>query len=338
MLGQQCNLSCDYCLQHDMIQEEIKVDNINEDIFKFFELNASNNKIDITFYGGEPLLYYEALKYIAQKIRPHVNRMSVITNGKRMTEDMVRFFNDMDMYVAISWDGKNTILTRHYDAFKEKKELLLKIKKLGVNSVSSSMCYPLDYYEEANNLAKEYAAVTKTNGLSIGNELLINTPTCKSYLAEIDYDKLERQMAEICKRAQDELASGHYSFYANKFLSTVDIYDETPEHALCGNPVYTLNIDLQGNLYECHNTWTMIGSIYDTEEEYMSKINDHTKETCQKHCIDCKVKAICKGGCPVISWEEREKSNYCKYRRAYYGPFVDMLNKMVDNKFLYKEG
>ena len=112
MLGQQCNLSCDYCLQHDMIQDKIKINDINKDIFNFFKKNTTDRKIDVIFYGGEPLLYYDAIKYIATSIRPFVDHMGIISNGKNLTQDMVKFFNEMDIYFAVSWDGKNSKIRR----------------------------------------------------------------------------------------------------------------------------------------------------------------------------------------------------------------------------------
>lgn len=337
MLGQQCNLSCDYCLQHDMIQDKIKINDINKDIFDFFKKNTTDHKIDVIFYGGEPLLYYDAIKYIATSIRPFVDHMGIISNGKNLTQDMVNFFNEMDIYFAVSWDGKNSKITRHYDAIEDKKDLLFQINHLGVNSVSSSMCYPNDFYKEAIKLSKEYGAANKNQnnkGLIISNELFMNTGTCKEYLSKIDYEKLNKQMKEVCNKAYEDLKNKKAGFYSNKFINTVDTYSKFVDGPMCGNPTTTLNMDLHGNLYECHNTWKKIGTIYDTNEQYKEETVNNAVEEYNAHCLDCEVKELCQGGCYLIPWEKKQDSGYCKYRKAYYKPMIDMLNKMVKDNFL----
>ena len=42
----------------------------------------------------------------------------------------------------------------------------------------------------------------------------------------------------------------------------------------CGNGIQVLNIDLKGNLYQCHNNWIQIGSIYDDYLKYLNNANE----------------------------------------------------------------
>lgn len=96
-LGGQCNLSCSHC-------HCLKVDfKFNKDIFKFIKLND----IDvITFSGGEPLLYWPTIKYIAETLGKGY-RYHFVTNASLLTPTMVRFLNEYGFTVGFSYDGKS---------------------------------------------------------------------------------------------------------------------------------------------------------------------------------------------------------------------------------------
>ena len=63
-----CNLNCSYCFQK---KEKKTMDNntIKTAVDFFYPFLKSDDKIYISFYGGEPLLAYDKIKYTLQLLQ-----------------------------------------------------------------------------------------------------------------------------------------------------------------------------------------------------------------------------------------------------------------------------
>lgn len=83
----------------------------------------------------------------------------------------------------------------------------------------------------------------------------------------------------------------------------------------CSNGYSVLNLDLDGNLYPCHNTSESCGTIYDNYFTYLNKII--TSDTSIRHltneCKECSVVSVCNGGCKLVS-DEARANTYCKLK------------------------
>lgn len=96
-LGSKCNLSCKHC--HCM-QSSYEY---NPEIIEYIKNNGYTR---VTFCGGEPTLYIDLIKHIVDSL-PEDMQYKLVTNGTRLTEEMVTYFNTHNFTVAISYDGEN---------------------------------------------------------------------------------------------------------------------------------------------------------------------------------------------------------------------------------------
>lgn len=77
----------------------------------FFYLFLKGDKIYINFYGGEPLLAYDKIKYAVQllleknKNKNKNMEFSLTTNGSLITDEMLDFFNCHRFGLMLSFDG-----------------------------------------------------------------------------------------------------------------------------------------------------------------------------------------------------------------------------------------
>lgn len=105
-----CNYNCSYCRQ----KKEKKT--ISREIIKaavdfFYPFLKSSDKIRIGFYGGEPLLAFDKIKYavlqLAEKNRAgHKDlEFSLTSNGSLLTGEMLTFFNEHRFALQLSFDG-----------------------------------------------------------------------------------------------------------------------------------------------------------------------------------------------------------------------------------------
>jgi uncharacterized protein len=76
-----------------------------------FKKTPANEKIDIGFFGGEPLLEFELIKTLTRSIKTHplFNKDSVVftvvSNGTIFSDDIIDFLVKEDITFGISCDG-----------------------------------------------------------------------------------------------------------------------------------------------------------------------------------------------------------------------------------------
>lgn len=347
VLGKGCNFNCRYCMQNETKKAGIVYPTeINEDIYEFIEeiANNQNEPVFVHFYGGEPLLYKDKLQTIAKRLYGKKNiRFSVITNGSLINEDMVKFLNDYSFLVNISWDGKFSSETRKRNVFEENKENLFKINDLGVAAVISSAT-PLDeLLDSIQELTNEFREKTGHN-LRINLDEIFDTDIADRSLLDIDYERyseVARNIAKECLAMKtgkidvpvEEFKTKYWakmSFF-QKIYWRIQQYAIHPERCItymvnCCNGIEVLNLDLEGNLYSCHNCDTKLGTIYTEFIYYLDQLfkNDHIKYYLEKYCEDCPAYPACRGGCKLISEKARNES-YCKLKQAIFVPVIEEI-------------
>jgi uncharacterized protein len=124
ILSEQCNLACKYCFLGNADPEKRKhfsFQNMSmetaEKALNFFlrelEKNVNVEKPFIVFYGGEPLLNFEVLEFIAVSInklratKPCLKEatVSVVTNGLLLDEKKLIRLKELNVNIGISVDG-----------------------------------------------------------------------------------------------------------------------------------------------------------------------------------------------------------------------------------------
>ena len=87
-----------------------------EIVENIFQYTPHGEKIDIGFFGGEPLLEFELIKYIVKMIEEHPSydnaegvELGVVTNGTIFTDEIGQFILDHNMTFCLSCDGPQQI-------------------------------------------------------------------------------------------------------------------------------------------------------------------------------------------------------------------------------------
>ncbi|MGC8688314.1 MAG: radical SAM protein [Candidatus Micrarchaeia archaeon] len=108
---------------------------------KIIENNSKDvNKYKITFYGGEPLLNIEVLKYFVERfetIDKNKFKFSIITNGSLVDESIAKYFKEHSFSVSLSLDGwenlnKNRMYTNKKESFFNIIKALSILKQNGI--------------------------------------------------------------------------------------------------------------------------------------------------------------------------------------------------------------
>lgn len=348
MFGDACNLQCKYCMQHELIESPtaIHTQTINKDIYKFIEglVNDSKDMVDIRFYGGEPLLFFDQIKEVVKEIRSMELPVmfSIITNGKLLTLDIVNYFNDNGVSVAISWDGDNVEKTRGYNALVDKKDIIMKLNNLCIDGVMTPYSYLMDFMKQAYAFVAEY---NKTNEsfTYINYDTLMKFMSTNKEIGDIDLDEVSKQSYAVANAVYDVLTNEKEPtelerYYGDCFkacVAAIASFDENADNTFtrCGNGVSVINVNLKGELYLCHNTNSPFSTIYDSKESYMEKlrVEDKTIENVKSdECKNCEAFPICRGGCPLVTKADRSiEKSYCDIQRAFYIPFIKTAQMII---------
>lgn len=105
-VSESCNFRCKYCRQKktneiiNMTEEEIK-----NAIDTFY--SVASKKRSVVFFGGEPLLNIEGIKYAIEYIREFDKEIqfSMVINGSLCTEEIAKFLAKNKVEVIVSMDG-----------------------------------------------------------------------------------------------------------------------------------------------------------------------------------------------------------------------------------------
>lgn len=104
-----CNFNCSYCLQKK--EKKYMHHTTIKTAVDFFYPYLKGDKIYLNFYGGEPLLAYDQIKY-AVKLLQEKNKTgnknieySLTTNGSLITDEMLEFFDHHQFGLMLSFDG-----------------------------------------------------------------------------------------------------------------------------------------------------------------------------------------------------------------------------------------
>lgn len=125
--SEQCNLACKYCFlgnndnqkRNKFLSDDMSLAVADKSLDFFIRqikesgLDVENNRPVLIFYGGEPLVNYPVVEYIAEKVNRLKNNessirhleMSVITNGTLLDENKIKRLSQLGVAIAISLDG-----------------------------------------------------------------------------------------------------------------------------------------------------------------------------------------------------------------------------------------
>lgn len=119
---QQCNLRCEYCIysgdaghyQNRTHQnKKMSFEMAKKGIDFLFAHSQDSNKLNVGFYGGEPLLEFALIQncvaYAKEKAEGKEISFSLTTNATLLTENIIDYLSENDIMLTISLDGPREV-------------------------------------------------------------------------------------------------------------------------------------------------------------------------------------------------------------------------------------
>lgn len=134
-MGLNCNFSCAYCNQAS--QGGHTGGNVADaraflkKLPDWLQVDKKGSNLRIEFWGGEPFVYWKALKVLGEGLRKSYPkaRFNIITNGSLLDDGKINWLIDLGFGVSISHDGPAHKATRGPDPL-ESPETSRAIRKL----------------------------------------------------------------------------------------------------------------------------------------------------------------------------------------------------------------
>jgi len=341
MLGEGCNFNCKYCMQHPILTQPLP-SKVSPNLISYLANmeQPRERKIKIIFFGGEPLLYFDAIKTIVNCLK-YSNKFYyvIITNGSLLTDEMIEFINKNEIGVGVSNDGRKTFQFRDINVLENEQtfQKLNKLRSWGVSAVLNAQNFNIreDMFQ--------YFADKGIDADRVNIDLILDTGLNNKYLVDFDFESFQKVMDSVEQSIFESLTTGEprpEMSIANPLINRLrEILGQDNESSRfdlldvpkCGVGMRALNVDLEGNCYLCHNSSIKIGTIEDSYEQLVEKFLPYNLYAKSEKCQNCDVQLLCAGGCILVGNESREQY-YCRLNQIYYGAFLNALKRI--NKYL----
>lgn len=311
---QVCNLKCVYCAAggdgtYGDPVNRINVEKTLPQLKFFLEKLKDGSTFSLSFVGGEPLLYPEAIRLIYDYVmlqtagRNIRSRFMITTNGTLITDKVLDILRAMKIHITVSLDGESTINDQVRPSKDGRSSTALTvdgIKKLvGIKSNLASLGIAGVYSAKNLEVKKSYLFF---KSLGVDWFEFNFSYTEKDMAAQTEYLS---QMKEIAQLAWD--AGGEAEFRRikafNLYFQTLDSQQRIEN--FCGAGKTFLMIDAKNQLYTC--PWVVgekdeivgIGASLDLE-----KLDKYQKPLIElNNCQTCWARFLCGGGCMYIHRE-----------------------------------
>jgi uncharacterized protein len=314
-----CNFACRYCYIEGNLRKKSNKKMSKEMAKRGIDLFIKNinrteeRRKQIIFYGGEPLLHYDLVKFAIEYIRQQeilcafgkkgVN-IILLTNGSLMTNEIAEFLKNFKVGVGLSVDGMKDVndKMRQYPdgrgTFKDIQKGFEVLKKYSINPGISLtvgkhniniLLENIKFFEQEWGIRHitcnlSHPIQTKENPAELDSELAIKRIIeCSSYLEEkgIHENRFMRRWESFIEK---ENCFNDCAGCGNQFVLLPDGYIG-PCQGFSGSKKYY--IPLRDDIdFRNEPIW----------KEWAKRSPFNMPE-----CYDCNLISICGGGCPYAS-------------------------------------
>ncbi len=307
-LTEKCNLNCNYCFV-DKKDKTLKIEDYITTIEKYKD-EISN----ITFFGGEPLLYFNLIKQIVNYNTNNNYNFTYIlnTNGLLLSDKIIEFISNNNILVNLSLDGNemSNNLNRG-DHFRDIFNKLIRLKDKNIDFI-------INYVISPNNISYFYDSISFFRNEKINKVcLMINyDEEWKTDQIKIFKEQLNKTLPIIIN---EEGLMKIYPIY-NKI--TAILSNKKINKCNFGND--SIILSTSGKLYPC------IGYYNDKNYEINDNIGTLSNTVNTIKCKNCQYEKLCVNNCMCRMKSITMSNNYdinCEFEKI----FIDFSKKVIEN-------
>ncbi|MBP1631464.1 MAG: arylsulfatase regulator [Bacteroidetes bacterium] len=332
-----CNYSCHYCFEKN--EKKYISSEVIDSIVQYIKFHNDVNVLDVTWFGGEPLMAIDKMKEFYQKMKLNFNKeykSNIITNGFFITPKILKDLDSIGIQsIQITLDGNKSThnkikFTQNCsDTFSktiENIDLISKITpnihisiRVNIDKKNSTEYADLygfisERYKEKTNIGMSPAFVFDTSGLHDCDDCFSRKQSAKYVLDLYNTNNIH----------------SHYIKYPEPYFHECSIRNKN-----------VIAVDPEGFVYKC---WEIIGKKefafaklvngkfeemnFETYNRFMYGADPIDDEKCRQ----CSYLPICMGGCPFHRIENEfygKSIDTCTYLKGFLPEF---LNAHIETK------
>lgn len=328
-----CNFACIYCFEKNSQHNDIMVDSTIDDIVSFVQHRSKElQKLEILWFGGEPLIAIQQIKRLSQKlielccIEGIEYSSTMSTNGYLLNEKIIEILIECKVLcLGISIDGNKEV----HDSRRMLKDGNGTYNRIIENIISASKKIYIDIKitidKENYNTIQTMLDVLKLQGVFDSKKVSVSLHQVQDINDVYQHDKC--------------LSDINFSKFRLEFMLKNDIHlgNIYPKPKGCFCQADQLNswvIDSLGNLYKCISDIGIVdkkvSALKDKKINY-SNLHSYTiyDPTDEKKCKDCQYLPLCVGGCPYARLNSNQCCSYWKYNLDEY--IKEYAHILLDN-------
>lgn len=318
-----CNARCFYCFENGIKHLDMSKE-VADATVQFAVRNFPNKELSLGWIGGEPLMKFDTIKYITQKLVQEGFSLSsgVSTNGFLLSKDMIDFLKLYNEKVAIQFSMDAAIGTeyskikRYVDA--DENTAFQRVVDNIALSLDCGLTTDVRINFAASKIDKAKEAFSAIKDMLAGHNLTnafiflvpLDLPGSKEIISDyhgnlehpcLQAIMFQKSMGFGVPRGQrmtpirEKLGKEHGDVVAS--------YALMPQCNICSMTTrYKFVVDSDGTLYKCHrlagHRGFSCGSVFngiDLESDSYKQFSETIIH--DEQCLECPILPICQGGC-----------------------------------------
>jgi uncharacterized protein len=335
-----CNFACPYCYEDGNKSSKYMTEQMENKVISFIQKHELVRTLNITWYGGEPLMGFETIKRLLTKIQKidtlKLGLHNMPTNGYLLDEKKSLFFQQFPLTsIQITLDGNKE--------FHDKRRFLKSgeptfEKILGNVDTFIKLNPNTEVYIRMNldndNVDSFFATYQELNERFSGSKVVIYPAFVRDYTDSCNSN---------CKILDRNDKAAFYAKLGEKYKGSVN-YSPKASFGGCGTTRMNYYvIGPEGELYKC---WNDLGDAKEivgyidkdnfTNYELLTKYIAGPTAMDDEECIKCKIFPICEGGCIWVRHKnmfEGKKYDYlCDVRKDNYEEIFELHYEQMINR------
>ena len=333
-----CNFGCIYCYELERPNEYMS-EETEKAVLKFIRSNNNLRKLNVTWYGGEPLLNFNSIQRLTKAfINLGVEYSAkMITNGYLLTPEIAGLLHSLHINtIQITFDGTESVHNKRRFLLGGQptyRKIMDNIKYL--LSVDTGIRINIRTNVDKRN-KENYEAFRRDFLSEISSEQVVLYPGFVSDVLSNDCASADILMNEGENKAKFVLdIYNNYGIIVNAFMP------KYRRHSCVATKYNAFVIGPKGQIWKC---WKMVGN----EKECLGNINtgefdmykfsqymidtDYTRDS---RCLECNLISLCGGGCPLLRMRNKNEGlniNHCCPEKGNMKELMNMRYQVLQAK------
>ena len=324
--GLNCNCNCSYCFESENMNGLIMTEEVKRKVIEYIAYRIDKDKsikiLNISWFGGEPLLYIDIIKSMSEEIMRICENhgisysAGIVTNGLLLDSDMVdvlALHKIKQAQVSID-DSEESFCRVRNKTSQDFKTVLVNIRDAS-NKIKISVRINADAYSNADRIKRIVDLLYGDYGLY--GKVSVNLGFIRNQSIS-DEEEMENhgKHAEL-QRYLNEYIFSNYGNACNVVKS--------PKRRISGclqSCRANVCIGPEGEFYRCeHYFGDKLARIGDVDNGYYCNgfDNRYYVDTHMEKCLGCAFFPLCMGGCIDDRVNDRRIINCDKMRRGLIG-------------------